>query len=226
MKRPRKLRGGVQEEEQAAHHHAARQHWNRAENPEEEGEGHVERPQAERPEEAAPVQAPRGLLRRDGPRHRLAHEEAGVRVVPDGLHVAEEGEDEAEQEGEVFDGAHHGGRVAVDEGRGGRACGGADEDADEGAEADGGGGQHGGRHDVVPQRLHRQIAVPERVLLLKVLGARLRKKQATHGEAEKKQRRHLEELLANRDRARTLLFYPSRRVVVPRYIGKACGSGS
>ncbi|RRT71289.1 hypothetical protein B296_00013301 [Ensete ventricosum] len=62
--------------------------------------------------------------------------------------------------------------------------------------------------------------------LLKVPGARLRKKQATHGEAEKKQRRHLEEILANRDRARTLLLYPSRRVVVPRFIGKACGSGS
>lgn len=164
MKRPRKLRGGVQKEEQAAHHHAARQHRYRPKNPEEEGEGHVERPQAERPEEAASVQAPRGVLRRDGPCHRLAHEEAGVRVVPDGLHVAEEGEDEAEQEGEVLDGAHHGGRVAVDEGRRGGAGGGADEDADEGGEGDGGGGQRGGRHDVVPQRLHRQSAVPERVL--------------------------------------------------------------
>lgn len=105
---PGDLRGGIQEEEEAAHHDAAGQHGNRPKYPEEESEGDVERPQPQRPEEAAPVQAPRHVLRRDGAlrRHRLAHEEADVRVVAYGLHVAEEGDDEAERDGEVLDGVH------------------------------------------------------------------------------------------------------------------------
>lgn len=76
-----------------------------AENPDEERKGEVERPQAERPEEAAPVEVGRNVL--NGvlavPVGGDSHEEAGVRVVPYGQHVAEEGREEADEDREELD---------------------------------------------------------------------------------------------------------------------------
>jgi hypothetical protein len=171
--------GGVEEVEQAAHEHAAGQHRYGAERPEEEREGDVEGAQAERPGVAAAVHRPRHVRREllarlvAGPGRQAAQEEAGVRVQADGLHVADEGEHEAERHGQVLGREHLPGLAPVHQprrlggrrGRGGGRRRDADEDADDGDQRDGRGRQHRRRHDVVPQRLHREHAVLLRVLL-------------------------------------------------------------
>lgn len=111
--------GGVEEVEQGAHEDAARQHRDGPERPEEERQRHVEGAEAQRPGVAAAVHRPghvrHPLLPRRRRRRRAfsffilwpgpgreAQEEAGVRVEPDGLHVADEGEHEAEGDGHVL----------------------------------------------------------------------------------------------------------------------------
>jgi len=144
-------------------------------------EGDVEGAHAERPGVAAAVHRPRHvaheLLARlvavAGAGRQAAQEEAGVRVQPDGLHVADEGEHETERHGQVLGREHLPGLAPVHQPRrrslaGGRRGGwrrDADEDADDGDQRDGRGRQHRRRHDVVAQRLHRQHAVLLRVLL-------------------------------------------------------------
>lgn len=163
--------GGVEEVEQRAHEHAAGQHRYGSERREEEREGDVECAQAERPGVAAAVHRPRHVARELLARlvavagRQAAQEDAGVRVQPDGLHVADEGEHEAERHGQVLGREHLPGLAPVHQrprrlgvGRGGWRRD-ADEDADDGDERDGRGRQHRRRHDVVPQRLHRQHAV-------------------------------------------------------------------
>ena len=76
-------------------------------------------------------------------------------VVPDGLHVEEEGREEADEHREEL-GGQRGLAVA---GAAGHERGG------EGAERDGDGGEHGGGHDAVAHRLHRQHRVLPRRLL-------------------------------------------------------------
>lgn len=168
------IAGGVEEVEQTAHEHAADQHGDGPEGPEEQCHRHVEGSEAQRPGVAAAVDRARHVRRELLPRlvagRQAAEQEAGVRVQADGLHVADEGEHEAERDGQVLGCEHLAGLVPVHQpwrrvvGRGGGRGRDADEDADDGDERDGRGGQHRRRHDVVPQRLHRQHAVLLRVL--------------------------------------------------------------
>lgn len=84
-------------------------------------------------------------------------------VVPDGLDMAEEREHEADSDGEELDGGRQRRPVAEHQQRRRRwlrgVGGDARKDTDEGGEGDGRGGEHCGRHDVVPHRLHCQDAV-------------------------------------------------------------------
>ncbi|BAS78201.1 Os02g0293050, partial [Oryza sativa Japonica Group] len=154
------------------------EHGDGPEEPEEDRAGEVEGARAERPEVAAAVERRGDVV--DGEAraaaaldqaHRHVHEGAGVAVVPDGLHVQEERHQEAHQDGEEFHrqrrlarGAHHQ-RRAREEPIAAAAAGGGHEDGDEGAERDGRGRQQRRRHDVVPDRLHRQHRVLPRRLL-------------------------------------------------------------
>ena len=184
------LPGGVEEVEQSAHEHAARQHRDGPERPHEERQRRVEGAESQRPGVAHTVHRPRHVRRELLPRYRRrlplplagagagdgrqAEEEAGVRVQADGLHVADEGEHEAERDGQVLDREHLPGLAPVHQqrrprrrrrgGRRGPSRRGAEEDADDGDERDGRRGKHRRRHDVVPQRLHGQHAVLLRVL--------------------------------------------------------------
>lgn len=176
--------GEVQEEQDGADDDAAGQHGDGPKNPEEEGKRDVKGPKAQGPEEAPPVQAPPDvdrlhidLVGGGG----VGEQEADVGVVADRLDVAEEGEEEAEGDGEVLDGVGDAGGVAVDEAGGvGGGGGGADEDGDDGGEGDGGGGQDSRRHDVVAHSLHRQNAVLHRILPRgRMLTSQLLAKQAT-----------------------------------------------
>ena len=72
-------------------------------------------------------------------------------VVPDGLHVEEEGREEADEHREELGGQR--GLAVAGAGAAGHERGG------EGAERDGDGGEHGGGHDAVAHRLHRQHGV-------------------------------------------------------------------
>ncbi|BAT03865.1 Os08g0153750, partial [Oryza sativa Japonica Group] len=155
------------------------EHGDGSKEPEEDGAREVEGADAEGPEVAAAVERRRHVV--DGePRaaaavavrvERHVDEEAGVAVVPDGLHVEEEGEEEADEDGEELDGQLGlSGDAAADDG-----VAGGDEDAvgdaaghergDEGAEGDGDGGEYGGGHDAVAHGLHRQHGVLPRRLL-------------------------------------------------------------
>jgi hypothetical protein len=102
----RVLASGVEDVEQAAHEHAADQHRDGPERPEEERQRHVEGAHAQRPGVAAPVHGARHVRRELLPApvlagRQAAEEEAGVRVQADGLHVAHEGQNEAERHGQV-----------------------------------------------------------------------------------------------------------------------------
>lgn len=121
MQASRVLRRGVQGIQQATQQHRTSQHRNRPKNPKEQSERHVERPQTQGPEEAPPVETPGHVGDRDvavppctgGSRHD--EKEADMGVVADGLNVAEEGDDEAEGDGEELDRRDGGRLVAVDQ---------------------------------------------------------------------------------------------------------------
>ena len=158
--------GSVQEIENEWHNEAANEHWYWPEHPEEERERQVESPQPQRPEEAPPVQVPRHVLNRVPSALGRGHggKEADVRVVPYGLHVAEECHEEAEQDGEELDRGHDGGLVPVDQFGWGWARLVADVYTYQRAQGDGRGCQERRRHYVVPYRLNGQYTIFEWIL--------------------------------------------------------------
>lgn len=87
-----------------------------------------------------------------------------MRVVPYGLHVAEKGHEEAEQDGEELERRHEGGLVPVDQFGGGRGGLVAHVYAYERAESDGCGRQERRRHYVVAYRLNCQYSIFEWIL--------------------------------------------------------------
>lgn len=89
------------------------------------------------------------------------NQQAGVAVEPDRLHVEQEGEQEAEEDGEELDGVEVAHQVPAPRGVGAAP---GHHRGDERAQRDGRRRQHRRRHDAVPQRLHRQHAVLRRIL--------------------------------------------------------------
>lgn len=152
----------VQRVEENHQDNAAAEHRDRPEHPQEQRERDVEGPQPERPEEASLVQRSHHVLcRAPVALYRHVHQQAGVAVEPDRLHVEQEGEQEAEEDSEELDGVEVAHQVLAPAGVGAAP---GHHGGDERAKRDGRRCQHRRRHDVVPQRLHRQHAVLLRIL--------------------------------------------------------------
>lgn len=106
LERETEFLGPVQGVQQKDHHNGADEHRNGSENPQQQGEGEVVASQSKGEEVLAPVDELVHVLRcqtRSIVAHRNAEQETRMARVPDGLHMANKCEEEAEQEAQVFE---------------------------------------------------------------------------------------------------------------------------
>lgn len=109
---PAKIQGKVQKIEQENEKNAAQEHRNGSKDPKKKWEREVKGPQTKRPEIASPIHSGGDVVRSDAVVMRLAgmvvggdvDEDASVAVIPYGLNVKQECDQEAYQYAKILDG--------------------------------------------------------------------------------------------------------------------------